>query len=114
MKKIKKKKKKEEEKKGEENKEEEKKEEERKDEEKKEDDGHVKSIKEIREMLENKINAQGGFRQNVQPINNSKNNNDIINEPKGNPENVVNIITSQTINKKTKKKPKKKAINLDI
>ena len=105
---------KEEEKKGEENKEEEKKEEERKDEEKKEEDGHVKSIKEIREMLENKINAQGGFRQNVQPINNSKNNNDIINEPKGNPENVVNIITSQTINKKTKKKPKKKAINLDI
>ena len=105
---------KEEEKKDEENKEEEKKEEEKKDEEKKEDDGHVKSIKEIREMLENKINAQGGFRQNVQPINNSKNNNDIINEPKGNPENVVNIITSQTINKKTKKKPKKKAINLDI
>ena len=37
--------------------------------------------------------------------------NDIINEPKGNPENVINIIQNQQINKKAKKKPRK--INFD-
>ena len=38
-------------------------------------------------------------------------NNDIIHEPKGNPEDVVNIIQNQKIIKKAKKKPKK--INFD-
>ena len=58
-------------------------------------------------MLNNKINLQGGFRQSAQPSSSSKQNTGIINEPKGNPENVVNIIQNQTIIKKTKKKPRK-------
>ena len=101
----------EEEKKEEENKEDEKKEEEKKEEEKKtSDDGHPKSLKEITALLSNKINSQGGFRSSSNMPTSNKNN-DIIHEPKGNPENVVNIIQNQKINKKTKKKPKK--INFD-
>ena len=96
--------KKEEEKKEEEKKEEEKKEEE-KEEEKEEDDVQVKTIKEKKKIIEKKINEKGGFQQG-EAISSSKNN-DIINEPKGNPENVVNIISNQTINKKNKKKPRK-------
>ena len=101
----------EEEKKEEENKEDEKKEEEKKEEEKKTcDDGHPKSLKEITALLSNKINSQGGFRSSSNMPTSNKNN-DIIHEPKGNPENVVNIIQNQKIIKKTKKKPKK--INFD-
>ena len=101
----------EEEKKEEENKEDEKKEEEKKEEEKKtSDDGHLKSLKEITSLLSNKINSQGGFRSSSNMPTSNKNN-DIIHEPKGNPENVVNIIQNQKIIKKTKKKPKK--INFD-
>ena len=101
----------EEEKKEEENKEDENKEEEKKEEEKKtNDDGHPKSLKEITALLSNKINSQGGFRSSSNMPTSNKNN-DIIHEPKGNPENVVNIIQNQKIIKKTKKKPKK--INFD-
>ena len=97
-----------EEKKEEEKKEEEKKEEEKKEEEEKvEDDGHVKTMKEIKELLNNKISSQGGFRSSTQTSVKSNQNRDIINEPKGNPENVINIIQNQTINKKAKKKPRK-------
>ena len=97
-----------EEKKEEEKKEEEKKEEEKKEEEEKvEDDGHVKTMKEIKELLNNKISSQGGFRSSTQTSVQSNQNRDIINEPKGNPENVINIIQNQTINKKAKKKPRK-------
>jgi len=96
-----------EEKKEEEKKEEEKKEEEKKEEENKEDDGHIKTMKEIKELLNNKISSQGGFRNTTSSLTHSNQNNDIINEPKGNPENVINIIQSQTINKKAKKKPRK-------
>ena len=99
--------KKEEENKEEEKKEEEKKEEEKKEEEKEEDDGHVKTMKEIKELLNNKISSQGGFRSSTQTSVQSNQNKDIINEPKGNPENVINIIQNQTINKKAKKKPRK-------
>ena len=100
-----------EEKKEVENKEDEKKEEEKKEEEKKtSDDGHPKSLKEITALLSNKINSQGGFRSSSNMPTSNKNN-DIIHEPKGNPENVVNIIQNQKIIKKTKKKPKK--INFD-
>jgi hypothetical protein len=97
-----------EEKKEEEKKEEEKKEEEKNEEEEKvEDDGHVKTMKEIKELLNNKISSQGGFRRSTQTSVQSNQNKDIINEPKGNPENVITIIQSQTINKKAKKKPRK-------
>ena len=97
-----------EEKKEEEKKEEEKKEEEKKEEEEKvEDDGHVKTMKEIKELINNKISSQGGFRSSTQTSVQSNQNRDIINEPKGNPENVINIIQNQTINKKAKKKPRK-------
>ena len=119
--------KKEEDKKDEEEKDEEKKKEEKQNEEKKEeenikdkkeeeikgDDGHVKSIKEIKELLNNKISSQGGFRQSYQISQSSNQKNDIISEPKGNPENTITIIQNQKINKTVKKKPKKKVINLD-
>ena len=103
--------KKDEEKKGEEKKEEEKKEEEKeneekKEEEKEEDDGHIKTMKERKEMIEKKFNEKGGI-QSVEAVRNTNKNNDIINAPKGNPEDVMNIISNQTINKKVKKKPKK-------
>ena len=109
--------KKEEEKKEEEKKEEEK-EEEKKDEEKKEeekeeekkeevDDGHVKTMKEKKELIEKKFNEKGGIQSAETVAAASTKNNDIINEPKGNPEDVVKIISNQTINKKNKKKPKK-------
>ena len=109
--------KKEEEKKDEDKKEDEKKEGENKEEEKKdeenkqEEDGHVKSMKEITAMLSNRIISQGGFKQGSSSISSSNKNNDIIHEPKGTPEAVVNIIQNQKIIKKTKKKPKK--INFD-
>ena len=64
-------------------------------------------MKEIKELLNNKISSQGGFRNATSSLTHSNQNNDIINEPKGNPENVINIIQSQTINKKAKKKPRK-------
>ena len=90
------------------NKEEDKKLEEKKEEKKEEeDDDHVKSVKEIQEILENKINEQGGFRSSRQNTVPSSQRYDIINEPKGNPENVINFIKNQKINKKVKKKPRK-------
>ena len=101
-------KKKDEEKEGptEEKKEEEKQEEEKKEEEE-EDDGHVKTLKEKTQILEKKINEKGGFQQgDSTPI--TTKNSDIINAPKGNPEEVVKIISSQTINKNAKKKKPKK------
>ena len=105
--------KKDEEKKEEEKQEEEKKEEEKKEEEKKgekqeeEDDGHVKSMKEKKEIIEKKINEKGGFQQaDANPA--TTKNNDIINAPKGNPEEVVKIISGQTINKNVKKKKPRK------
>ena len=105
--------KKEEVKEGEEKKEEEEKEEENKiedevkEKENNEEANQPKSIKQIQAMLNNKINLQGGFRQSAQPSSSTNKNNGIINEPKGNPENIVNIIQNQTIIKKTKKKPRK-------
>ena len=98
--------KKDEEKKEEEKKEEEKENEEKKEEEKEEDDGHIKTMKERKEMIEKKFNEKGGI-QSVEAVRNTNKNNDIINAPKGNPEDVMNIISNQTINKKVKKKPKK-------
>ena len=105
--------KKEEEKQEEEKKEEEKKEEEKKEEKKEEekkeeeDDGHVKTMKEKKQIIEKKINEKGGFQQaDANPV--TTKNNDIINAPKGNPEEVVKIISSQTINKNVKKKKPRK------
>ena len=66
----------------------------------------------MKKFLKEKLELQGGFKQNN--VNNSSmsiQRNDIINEPKGNPENVINIIQNQQINKKAKKKPRK--INFD-
>ena len=87
-----------------------KKEEEKKEEEKEEgeeDDGHVKTLKEKKQIIEKKINEKGGFQQgDSNPI--TTKNSDIINAPKGNPEEVVKIISSQTINKNAKKKKPKK------
>ena len=57
-------------------------------------------------MIEKKFNEKGGI-QNAEAVRNSNKGNDIINAPKGNPEDVMNIISNQTINKKVKKKPKK-------
>ena len=91
-------------------KEEEKKEEneEEKEEEKKEehDDVHKKTLKEKKAIIEKKIGEQGGF-QKAQAIATNNKNNDIINAPKGSPDEVIKIISGQTINKKAKKKPKK-------
>ena len=103
--------KKEEVKKEEEKKEEEKKEEEKKEEKKRGGTGHVKSFKEMTALLSNKISSQGGFRKSASNIPASNKNNDIIHEPKGNPEDVINIIQNQKIIKKANKKPKK--INFD-
>jgi len=104
--------KKEEIKKEEEKKEEEKKEEEKNEEEKENKGGHSKSLKEMKKFLKEKLELQGGFKQNnVSNSSMSIQRNDIINEPKGNPENVINIIQNQQINKKAKKKPRK--INFD-
>ena len=68
-------------------------------------------MKEKQELLKKRFNSQGGMRQNNPNQNILNKNNNIINEPKGNPENVINIIQNQTINKKVKKKPRK--INFD-
>ena len=84
-------------------KEEENKEEEKEDE---KDNMHIKTIQEKKNIIEKKINEKGGFQQG-DSISSSNKNNDIINSPKGNPNDVVNIISNQTINKKAKKKPKK-------
>ena len=67
-----------------------------------EDDGREKSIAERKEIIKKKINEKGGF-QNVAsaPASNSNE------APKTTNDNVVNILNSQTINKKVKKKPKK-------
>ena len=65
--------------------------------------GHSKSLKEMKKFLKEKLELQGEFKQNN--VNNSSmsiQRNDIINEPKGNPENVINIIQNQQINKKYK------------
>ena len=56
--------------------------------------------------MEKKIGEQGGF-QKAQAIATNTKNNDIINAPKGSPDEVIKIISGQTINKKAKKKPKK-------
>lgn len=78
--------------------------EEKKEEEKEEeDDGHVKTIKEKKEIIEKKINEKGGFQQGEANPNTTKNN-DIISAPTSD---VVNVINSQTIVKKAKKKPRK-------
>ena len=68
-----------------------------------EDDGREKSISERKEIIKKKINEKGGFQQVVAAsVNNTKE------APKTTNDNVVNIINSQTINKKAnKKKPKK-------
>ena len=97
-----------EEKKEEDKKEEDKNEEEKKEEEKEEiDDGHIKTLKEKKLIIERKINEKGGF-QHVEANPTTTKNNDIINAPKGTPEDVVKIISNQTINKNTKKKKPRK------
>ena len=63
-------------------------------------------MKEKKKIIEKKINEKGGFQQG-EAIAVSRQNNDIVNSPKGNPNDIVNIISNQTINKKIKKKPKK-------
>jgi hypothetical protein len=75
------------------------------------DEGEINPIKKMKKLLEKKIDSQGGFKKVDNVPNSSNERNDIINEPKGNPENVVNIIQNQKINTKNKKKPRK--INFD-
>ena len=58
----------------------------------------------MKKFLKEKLELQGGFKQNN--VNNSSmsiQRNDIINEPKGNPENVINIIQNQQNKKKQMK-----------
>jgi hypothetical protein len=74
---------------------------------KEDDDGHEKTMKEKQELLKKRFNSYGALNQNKSAKILSNQSNDIINEPKGNPENVINIIQNQTINKKIKKKPRK-------
>jgi len=74
---------------------------------KEDDDGHEKTMKEKQELLKKRFNSYGALNQNKSAKILSNQSNDIINEPKGNPENVINIIQNQTINKKVKKKPRK-------
>ena len=70
------------------------------------DDGkRRKTLKEKKEIIERKISKKGGF-QNPETI--KPKSNDIINEPRGTPNNVVNILSNQTINNKVKKKKPKK------
>ena len=76
-----------------------------------EDEGEINPIKKMKKLLEKKIDSQGGFKKVDNVPKSSSERNDIINEPKGNPENVVNIIQNQKINTKNKKKPRK--INFD-
>lgn len=68
-----------------------------------EDDGREKTLAEKKEIIKKKINEKGGFQQVASgPAGNSNE------APKSTNDNVVNIINSQTINKKVvKKKPKK-------
>ena len=67
-----------------------------------EDDGREKTIAEKKEIIKKKINEKGGFQQAASnPVGNSNE------APKTTNDNVVNILNSQTINKKVKKKPKK-------
>lgn len=67
-----------------------------------EDDGREKSLSERKEIIKKKINEKGGFQQVASgPVSNSNE------APKVTNDNVVNILNSQTINKKVKKKPKK-------
>lgn len=68
-----------------------------------EDDGHVKTLKEKKQIIEKKIGEKGGFQQGEANPNTTKNN-DIVKPPTSD---VVNVINSQTIVKKAKKKPKK-------
>ena len=58
------------------------------------------------DVIEKKFSEQGGFQKAEAFATNTKNN-DIINAPKGSPDEVIKIISGQTINKKAKKKPKK-------
>ena len=98
--------KKEEEKKEKEKKEEERKEEENKEEKRKEeeDDGHEKTMQEKKEIIEKKIGEKGGYQNVNSESANNNTNNDISRDI---PNNVVEIINNQTINKKNKKKPRK-------
>jgi cell division protein ZapA (FtsZ GTPase activity inhibitor) len=67
-----------------------------------EDDGREKTLAEKKEIIKKKINEKGGFQQAASnPVGNSNE------APKTTNDNVVNILNSQTINKKVKKKPKK-------
>lgn len=68
-----------------------------------EDDGHVKTLKEKKQIIEKKIGEKGGFQQGEANPNTTKNK-DIVKPPTSD---VVNVINSQTIVKKAKKKPKK-------
>ena len=76
-------------------------------EEEEEDEFHKKTVKEKKKYIEKKIGQKGGF-QTPETKNNNTNNNDIINEPRGSPDNVIDIISNQTINNKVKKKKPKK------
>ena len=67
---------------------------------KEEDDGHVKTLKEKKLLIEKKINEKGGF-QHVEANPITTKNNGIIKDPKGTPEDVVKIISNQAINKNT-------------
>jgi hypothetical protein len=92
------------------NKEEAKKEEENKEEHKEEDakgnddDILPKTLKDKKDVIEKRMSALGGFKK---AENTSSNKNDIIKDSTGSPNDVVNLISNQTIIKKNKKKPKK-------
>lgn len=76
---------------------------EKKEEEIEEDDGKEKTMNQKLKIIEKKMNDKGGFKQVVAgPSNSAKN--DIISAPNSD---VISIISSQTINKKVKKKPRK-------
>ena len=70
-----------------------------------EEEMHRKTVKEKKEYIEKKIVQKGGFQAGETT---KSKNNDIINEPKGSPDDVINIISNQTINTKVKKKKPKK------
>ena len=92
------------------NKEEAKKEEENKEEHKEEDakgnddDILPKTLKDKKDVIEKRMSALGGFKKAESA---SSNKNDIIKDSTGSPNDVVNLISNQTIIKKNKKKPKK-------
>ena len=76
--------------------------------EKKEEKGPMTALQEKSEMLKNKLSGKIGF-QPPDPHFSSSNSKsiDIVHVSQETPDDVMNIINSQTINKKVKKKPKK-------